>query len=182
MNTCGSTRRPRCPAKWSPCRDFSTACAHVDPPFIRRSTTNNREVGRNWNASSHRPVMSTGVVVSESFPLDSRIPKPRCCCSSFPVVRPSTREALAARRTRERQAASARSTSRSSSPGAASRSWATALGRSRERFVHLRDDLVGRGRLRVLSDTAASSRCPRARRCGNARRRGRRGRRAPSRV
>jgi hypothetical protein len=27
------------------CRDFSTACAHRDPPFTRRRTTHNREVG-----------------------------------------------------------------------------------------------------------------------------------------
>ena len=45
VNTGGATRRPRRPAKRSSCRDFPTSCARLSPPFIRRSTTHNREVG-----------------------------------------------------------------------------------------------------------------------------------------
>ena len=41
----GSARRLQASAKRSPCRGFATSCARPSPPFIRRGTTHNREVG-----------------------------------------------------------------------------------------------------------------------------------------
>jgi hypothetical protein len=43
--TRGDTRPPDAMLNPSFCRDFSTARAHADPPFTRRGTTHNREVG-----------------------------------------------------------------------------------------------------------------------------------------
>jgi len=44
-DTRGGTRQRRASAKRLFCRDYSPACARLGPPFTRRSTTHNREVG-----------------------------------------------------------------------------------------------------------------------------------------
>jgi hypothetical protein len=74
--TGGSTWRQGAPTKRLPCRDFATSCARTGPPFTRRCTTHNREVGGS-NPPGAMPVVQRNAVSRGRRKMSSRSPSCR---------------------------------------------------------------------------------------------------------